>query len=203
MASAQQDLLHVLAREHRDHSVAFHEMIDRIDATAPRHRRRQFASLVLHLGVHLTAERLLVHPLVVAAIDRGEETKRAREREMLSLRGRLSELGEVLDDPGRLDGALQTASRETTAHADREELEVFVYARHVATPKQLRRMGRLHATLHQRLPSRYQREGDAPGEPWTDPRLFDVLESWYVEALPADDWDPVEVVHDPDRTRQR
>jgi hypothetical protein len=187
LPSAQQDLIHVLARDHRDHSVMFHELMDRIDDTAPRHRRRQYAALVLHLGVHMTAETLLVHPLLVAATAAGEATKRAREREILSLRDRLTEVGAVLDDPDRLPDALRTASSEVAAHADREELEVFVFIRHVATPKQLRRMGRLHATLRQRLPTRYQREGSAPTEPWSDPGLLEVLQAWYDDALPDDE----------------
>jgi hypothetical protein len=190
LASAQQDLLHVLAREHRDHSIMFHELIDHLDAVAPRHRRRQYRALVLNLAVHLAAESLLVHPLVVAASATGEDTRRAREREMRSLHTRLTEAGAALDEPDRLRQALLTASGEAASHADREELEVFFYARHVAEPKELRRLGRLHATLHQRLPTRYQREGRAPGEPWTDERLPEIIGTWYAESLPGGPPDP-------------
>lgn len=174
----------MLAREHRDHSIVFHDLIDRLGDAAPRHRRRQYGALVLNLTVHLTAETLIVHPLVVAANATGEDTRRAREREIQSLRTRLTDAGRALDDPDALRSALNVASGEAAAHADREELEVFVYARHAATPKQLRGFGRLHTTLHQRLPTRYQREGSAPAEPWDDDRLHAVIRSWYAEALP-------------------
>lgn len=187
MASAQQDLLHVLAREHRDHSVTFHELIDRVDATAPRHRRRQLVSLTLHLAVHVTAESLLVHPLVIRAVASGEDTVREREREIVAFHDRLSTLGADLDHADRLVGALEAASGEFAAHADREELEVYVYARHVAAPKQLRRLGRLHTTLRQRLPARYHREGEAASEPWADENLFGTLRSWYTAELPAEE----------------
>lgn len=185
MPTAQQDLLHVLAREHREHSGVFHDLVDHVGETAPRHRRRQFGTLVLHLGVHLTAETLLVHPLLVAASVTGEDTRRAREREILSVFGRLTAAGSALDDPKRLGEALRVASGDVAAHADREELEVFVHVRRVATPKRLRQLGRLHSTLRQRLPSRYQREGRAPTEPWNDEHLPQMLRSWYEEALPA------------------
>jgi hypothetical protein len=203
MASAQQDLLHVLAREHRDHSVVFHEMIDHLQQTAPRHRRRQVTALTLNLAVHFTAERVLVHPLVVAANDHGDDTRRAREREILSIIDRMAEVGAALDDPERLRSALLVASRDTTSHADREELEVFVYVRHVATPKQLRRLGRLHATLRQRLPTRYQREGAVPGEPWSDAHLLDTLGSWYADALPSEELVKADANRDPDREQTR
>jgi hypothetical protein len=184
LASAQQDLLHVLAREHRDHSIAFHDLIDHLGTTAPRHRRRQYLALVLNLAVHLAAETVLVHPLVVAASANGEETRRTREREIRSLQARLTDAGAALDDPDELREAIVAASGEVAAHADREELEVFVHARHAATAKELRSFGRLHATLRQRLPARYQREGDVPDEPWADPQLYALIRSWYVESLP-------------------
>ena len=184
MAPAQQDLLHVLAREHRDHSIVFHGLIDHLEDAAPRHRRRQYGALVLNLAVHLTAETLLVHPLVDAPGTTGRDARRGRERAIDSLRTRLTDAGEALDDPDTLSSALHLASGEAAAHADREELEVFVYARHAATPRQLRAFGRLHTTLRQRLPARYQREGSAPTEPWTDERLHTVIRSWYAEAVP-------------------
>lgn len=184
MASAQQDLLHVLAREHRDHSIVFHDLLDHLDTTAPRHRRRQYVALVLNLAVHLTAETLLVHPLVVRASATGAETRREREREIRALKGRLAEAGAVLDDPDTLRDVLLAASGEVAVHADREELEVFVYARHAATARELRRFGRLHTTLRQRLPARYQREGDSPDEPWADPGLHEVIRAWYADSLP-------------------
>ncbi len=186
MAPAQQDLLHVLAREHRAHSIAFHDLIDHLEDAAPRHRRRQYGALVLNLAVHLTAETLLVHPLVDVADTTGRDLRRARERAIDSLRTRLTDAGEALDDPDTLSSALHLASGEAAAHADREELEVFVYARHAATPKQLRAFGRLHTTLRQRLPARYQREGSAPTEPWTDERLHTVIRSWYAASLPEE-----------------
>lgn len=201
MASAQQDLLHVLAREHRDHSAAFHEMIDHGHETTLRQRRRQFASLMLHLSIHVTAERLVVHPLVVTALDRGDEIRQTREREIHALWEQMTETGGALEDPERLLAALQEASRQATSHADREELEIFVHVRHVATPKQLRRMGRLHAMLGQRLAARYQREGDAPSEPWADPGLLDVLASWYTEELPVDEPEVIVSVPDPEPRR--
>lgn len=184
MASAQQDLLHVLAREHRDHSNTFHDLVDHLGTTSPRHRRRQYTALVLNLAVHLTAETVLVHPLLVAGSAHGEETRRTREREIRSLEGRLTEAGAVLDDLDELRGALLVACGETASHADREELEVFVHARHAATPQALRGFGRLHATLRQRLPMRYQREGNRPDEPWADRQLHALIRSWYVESLP-------------------
>jgi hypothetical protein len=184
LAAAQQDLLHVLAREHRDHSIAFHDLIDHLDSNASRHRRRQYTALVLNLAAHLTAETVLVHPLLVAASANGEETRRTREREIRSLEVRLTEAGGVLDDLDDLRGALLTASGEAASHADREELEVFLHARHAATPRALRRFGRLHSTLRHRLPARYQREGTSPDEPWADPRLHALFRSWYAESLP-------------------
>jgi hypothetical protein len=216
LASAQQDLLHVLAREHRDHSIAFHDLIDHLETTAPRHRRRQYSALVTNLAVHLAAETTLVHPLVMTASAHGEETRRTREREIRSLEVRLTEAGGHLDDLDDLREALLVASGETASHADREELEMFAYARHAATPQELRRFGRSHATLRQRLPTRYQREGNCPHAPWADPRLHASIRSWYAESLPdlpvdddADDRSarpdplhpgPVDVV--PQRTRE-
>jgi len=173
----------VLAREHRDHSLVFHELIQRLDDDPPRYRRRRYAALVPNLAVHTTAESLLIHPLMVAATATGEATQRTREREIGSLRARLAEAGAALEDPDCLRAALSAASREAAAHADREELEVFVHARHAATPRQLRRLGRLHAALRQQLPTRYQREGSAPDEPWADERLYDMIRGWYAESL--------------------
>lgn len=184
MAVAQQDLLHVLAREHRDHSKAFHDLIDQLGTTGPRHRRRQYTALVVNLAVHLAAETVLVHPLAVAASAGGEETEREREREIRSLEIRLTEAGGVLDDLDDLRVALLVASGETACHADRVELEVFIHARRAATPQALRRFGRLHSTLRQRLAARYQREADRPDEPWADPRLHASIRSWYAESLP-------------------
>jgi len=184
LASAQQDLLHVLAREHRDHSKAFHDLIDRLSTTTPRHRRRQYTALVVNLAVHLAAETVLVHPLAVATSAGGEVTEREREREIRSLEIRLTEAGGVLDDLDDLRVALLVASGETACHADRGEVEVFSHARHAATPQSLRRLGRLHSTLRQRLAARYQREADRPDEPWADPRLHASIRSWYAESLP-------------------
>lgn len=186
MAAPQQDLLHALAREHRDHLSTFHHLASAAEGAPVRWLRRRLSALILHLGVHLSAERLLVHPLVLPSASRGQETLQRREGETAILRERFALAGEALDDPERLLAALGEASSGFAAHADHEELEVFVHARHAATPQQLRRMGRLHATLQQRLAARYLRNGAAPDAPWEDAGLLDTVGAWYLAALPQD-----------------
>lgn len=183
MSPAQQDLLHVLAREHRDHGVLIHQLIDRIDGLAMRNRRRQFGSLVLHLGLHLTAERLLIHPLTRRGSGDGDELARLRELEINSLCDRIRSAGGDLDRGEDVAPGLTSVSGSFAAHADREELEMYSHVRHLVDPRDLRQLGRIHATLQQRLLARYGREGDDANEPWSDPHLFDALEGWYREAL--------------------
>jgi hemerythrin superfamily protein len=144
-----QDLLHVLARDHRRL-----DQRARILLTEPdRCTEQAVAGFATDVLAHEASEQLLLHPLVTERLAGGARLARHRTEE-----------------EGAIERHLQAALREPPAsaafsarfaafhaafveHADREELEVFPPLRHVVDRRELRELGRAYATLAVRLPT--------------------------------------------------
>lgn len=149
---ATQDLLHVLARDHRRFDERCRSFLD-----APTRRgERLLRGLAVDLLVHEATEQLLLHPLVADRLASGARLAAARldEEDLLE---RLLLL--ALDRPLASEGfasAFRDFHRHFVEHTDREELEVFPYLRHVVDRRELRELGRLYTTLTVRVPTRLQ-----------------------------------------------
>ncbi|MFA9443924.1 hemerythrin domain-containing protein [Egicoccus sp. AB-alg6-2] len=147
-----QDLLHVLARDHRRFDERCRSFLD-----APTRRgERLLRGLAIDLLAHEAVEQLLLHPLVADRLSQGPRLSAARVEEE-DLLERL--LMGALDQPLASDAfrtAFRTVHRHLVEHTDREELEVFPYVRHVVERRDLRELGRLYTTLMVRIPTRMQ-----------------------------------------------
>jgi hemerythrin superfamily protein len=145
-----QDLLHVLARDHRRLDERARSLLE-----DPARRTAQavggFATDVL---AHEASEQLLLHPLVTDRVPGGVRLARRRteEEQALERHLRLS----MSEEPA--SAAFTTRLRAFHAafveHTDREELEVFPALRHVVSRSVLRELGRTYASLAVRLPTR-------------------------------------------------
>ncbi|MFA9431604.1 hemerythrin domain-containing protein [Egicoccus sp. AB-alg2] len=149
MKSAQ-DLLHVLARDHRRFDERCRSFLD-----APTRRgERLLRGLAIDLLAHEAIEQLLLHPIVAERLPSGQELAIHRlEEEDLLERLLLSALRLPLASEG-FRTAFQHVHRNLVEHTDREELEVFPYLRHVVDRRDLRELGRVYTTLMVRVPTR-------------------------------------------------
>ncbi|MBS3940630.1 MAG: hemerythrin domain-containing protein [Actinobacteria bacterium] len=151
-AATNQDLLHVLARDHRRFDERCRSFLD-----APTRRgERLLRGLAVDLLAHEAVEQLLLHPLVADRLTNGPRLAMARVEEE-DLLERL--LLVALDRPLASDGfkpSFRDLHRHLVEHTDREELEVFPYLRHVVDRRELRDLGRLYTTLMVRVPTRLQ-----------------------------------------------
>lgn len=145
-----QDLLHVLARDHRRFDERCRAFLD-----APTRRgERLLRGLAIDLLSHEAVEQLLLHPLVAQRLPNGHALAASRlEEEDLLERLLLTALRRPLASEA-FRSAFQSAHRHLIEHTDREELEVFPYLRHVADRRELRELGRLYTTLMVRVPTR-------------------------------------------------
>ncbi|HSK22184.1 MAG TPA: hemerythrin domain-containing protein [Egicoccus sp.] len=150
--AANQDLLHVLARDHRRFDERCRSFLD-----APTRRgERLLRGLAVDVLAHEAVEQLLLHPLVADRLTNGTRLAMARlEEEDLLERLVL----QTLDRPLASDAfkpAFRDLHRHMVEHTDREELEVFPYLRHVVDRRDLRDLGRVYTTLMVRIPTRLQ-----------------------------------------------
>lgn len=149
-ATTNQDLLHVLARDHRRFDERCRSFLD-----APTRRgERLLRGLAVDLLAHEAVEQLLLHPLVADRLTNGSRLAMARLEEE-DLLERL--LLQALDRPLASDGfrlAFRDLHRHVVEHTDREELEVFPFLRHVVDRRDLRDLGRVYTTLMVRIPTR-------------------------------------------------
>jgi hypothetical protein len=147
-----QDLLHLLARDHR-------RLDDRGRAllTDPARRTPQavvgFATDVL---AHEAAEQLLLHPLVAERVAGGPRLSRHRTEEEAAVERHLRSALEEDLDSAPFTARIEAFHAAFVEHTDREELEVFPALRHVVSRGQLRELGRVYATLAVRLPTRWR-----------------------------------------------
>lgn len=147
-----QDLLHVLARDHRRFDERCRSFLD-----APTRRgERLLRGLAVDLLVHEATEQLLLHPLVADRLASGARLAAARlEEEDLVERLLLRALDVPLASES-FRAAFREFHRHFVEHTDREELEVFPYLRHVVDRRELRDLGRVYTTLTVRTPTRLQ-----------------------------------------------
>jgi hypothetical protein len=145
-----QDLLHLLARDHR----RLDERCRSLLADPTKRTDRAVVGIATDVLVHEASEQLLLHPLVTERLTSGERLARHRVDEEEGLERRLQVA--VRQDPGEPAFAerFRAFHRAFVEHTDREELEVFPSLRHVADRRELRELGRTYATLAVRLPTR-------------------------------------------------
>jgi hypothetical protein len=149
-----QDLLHLLARDHR----RLDERCRSLLADEDRRTERAVVGLATDVLVHEAAEQLLLHPLVAERSASGARYARLRLDEEEALERRLQVA--LRQDPTG-DGFVapfRAFHRAFVEHTDREELEVFPSLRHVVDRRELRELGRTYATLAVRLPTRLRCE---------------------------------------------
>lgn len=146
-ASPAGDLLHALAREHRD--------LDRrltgtsgLDASAAG--RRHLDATLLAVTLHEVAERVLLDPWVRGPLGR-DDLADEREREERRL---LTELDDLRGRDRLTARDLAGLHARFVAHSDREEIELFPPLRHVVSPRELVRARRELALLRDRVPAR-------------------------------------------------
>jgi hypothetical protein len=149
-----QDLLHLLARDHR----RLDERCRSLLADEERRSERAVVGLATDVLVHEAAEQLLLHPLVAERSTSGERYARQRIDEEEGLERRLQ--AALREDPtgARFVAPFRAFHRAFVEHTDREELEVFPSLRHVVDRRELRELGRTYATLAVRLPTRLRCE---------------------------------------------
>jgi hemerythrin superfamily protein len=175
-----QDLLHVLARDHR----RLDERCRSLLADPARRTEQTVLGLATDVLVHEASEQLLLHPIVTDRLEGGVRLARQRTDEEAALERRLqAALREGPDTPAFTErfGAFHRALVE---HADREELEVFPALRHVVNRRQLRELGRAYSTLAVRLPTRLRcASGGIAALGGTDRRPLDCIRETAEEIL--------------------
>jgi hypothetical protein len=147
-----QDLLHLLARDHR-------RLDDRGRALLSDRARRTPQAVVGYATdvlAHEAAEQLLLHPLVAAHVTGGPRLSRQRTEEEAAVERHLRSTLEEDPDSAPFTARLAAFHAAFVEHTDREELEVFPALRHVVSRGQLRELGRVYATLAVRLPTRWR-----------------------------------------------
>jgi hypothetical protein len=144
-----QDLLHVLARDHRRLDERCRSLLDEPD----RRTVQSVAGLATDVLAHEASEQLLLHPLVTAHVSGGARLARRRTDEERTLERHLRTW--LREDPTSPAFTARFAAfhRAFVEHTDREELEVFPRLRHVVSRTELRELGRAYATLAARLPT--------------------------------------------------
>jgi hypothetical protein len=148
--SPAQDLLHVLARDHRRLDERARSLL-----AAPARRTPQaiggFATDVL---AHEASEQLLLHPLVTEHVPAGLRLARRRTEEEAALERHLRRAMDEEPASAAFAARLRVFHSAFVEHTDREELEVFPALRHVVSRGALRELGRTYASLAARLPTR-------------------------------------------------
>ncbi len=164
------DLLHLLMLEQRTHR----ELLVRLGTGTGDDREGQLRSAVLDLAAHLAAKEVLVHPLAATVLSHGPRVLTERRREGRAILHHLRIAGHALPDGSAFAGAVEAASREHRANAEREQLEVFPYARRATTPSALCRLGQIYPGLRRRATAAYL-EHRRERASWTDEELVDRL----------------------------
>jgi hemerythrin superfamily protein len=144
-----QDLLHVLARDHRRLDQRARALL----AEPDRRTEQALAGFATDVLAHEASEQLLLHPLVTERLVGGTRLARHRTEEEGSIERHLQ--AALRERPSSAAFAARFAGFHAAfvEHADREELEVFPPLRHVVDQGELRELGRAYATLSARLPT--------------------------------------------------
>jgi hemerythrin superfamily protein len=145
-----QDLLHVLARDHRRLDERARSLLDDAARRTPQ-AVRGFATDVL---AHEASEQLLLHPLVTERVLGGARLARRRTEEEDALERHLRLAMDETPTSAGFTARLRMFHTAFVEHTDREELEVFPALRHVVSRSALRELGRTYASLAVRLPTR-------------------------------------------------
>jgi hemerythrin superfamily protein len=145
-----QDLLHLLARDHRRLDERARSLLDDPGRRTPQ-AVGGFATDVL---AHEASEQLLLHPLVTERVPGGVRLARCRTEEEQALERHLRLAMAEEPDSAAFTRRLRSFHAAFVEHADREELEVFPALRHVVSRGALRELGRTYASLAASLPTR-------------------------------------------------
>jgi hemerythrin superfamily protein len=153
-----QDLLHLLARDHRRLDERARSLLDDPGRRTPQ-AVGGFATDVL---AHEASEQLLLHPLVTERVPGGPRLARRRTEEEQALERHLRLA--MVEEPGSaaFTSRLRSFHAAFVEHTDREELEVFPALRHVVSRGALRELGRTYASLAASLPTRVRCAVGAP-----------------------------------------
>jgi hemerythrin superfamily protein len=145
-----QDLLHLLARDHRRLDERARSLLDDPGRRTPQ-AVGGFATDVL---AHEASEQLLLHPLVTERVPGGVRLARRRTEEEQALERHLRLAMVEEPDSAAFTSRLRSFHAAFVEHTDREELEVFPALRHVVGRGALRELGRTYASLAASLPTR-------------------------------------------------
>jgi hypothetical protein len=151
-----QDLLHVLARDHR----RLDERCRSLLAEPARRTRQAITGLATDALAHEASEQLLLHPLVTEHVPGGVRLARQRTDEEGTLERHLRSTLREEPSSSAFERRFAMFHRAFVEHTDREELEVFPRLRHVVSRSDLRELGRAYATLAVRLPTRLRYVAD-------------------------------------------
>jgi hypothetical protein len=174
-----QDLLHVLARDHRRLDDRCRALLD--DPT--RRTERAVLGLATDVLVHEASEQLLLHPVVSERLPGGVRLARQRTDEEAALERRLQAAVGEQPTSAEFTDRFTTFHRALVEHADREELEVFPALRHVVNRRELRDLGRAYATLAARLPTRLRCAGSGSAFSASDERPLGCIRQTAAEIL--------------------
>jgi hemerythrin superfamily protein len=145
-----QDLLHVLARDHRRLDERARSLLD----DAGRRTSQAVGGFVTDVLAHEASEQLLLHPLVIERVPGGARLARQRTEEEGALERHLWRVMDEEPASATFTTRLRMFHTAFVEHTDREELEVFPALRHVTSRGALRELGRTYASLAARLPTR-------------------------------------------------
>lgn len=138
--TTEDDLLDLLAREHRNLAAAVADLLRAAAGLDSEERRRRLREPHAAIQVHLALEDLIVHPLATRALASGRRSVASDRRDDLRLERALAEATWDVGDERRFMLAMEKVLRGLGTHADREELEVFPFARYATPSGELRRM---------------------------------------------------------------
>lgn len=174
------DLLHELVREHRQQAA----VLRRLAETPEAGHGSAFAAATLDLAAHLAATEAMVHPLAADVLADGHTTVVHRRLEARTVLHHLREAGRRLDAPGCFREAASRAVRSFATYSEREELEVFPFARHAVDRDELTRLGDLLQPVRGRALTAYTGGADGPPPcPWDDGSLLPRLVRGTSDAL--------------------
>lgn len=148
----QDDLVNVIAADHRVVELVFAELI--AGAGSPRHRRDLADHLTTELVRHSVTEEMYLYPAARRVLPDGDKVADSEIEEHAEVERLLKELEGVEATDRLFDDLIGRLSAEVQHHIGKEEDELLPRLQQACAPDELRELGRMIARAKASAPTR-------------------------------------------------
>jgi hemerythrin superfamily protein len=138
MSEHREDVIEILARDHREVENMFVEFTE---ATDPRERRRITDDITIELIRHAIAEEMHLYPAVRRHVPDGDEIADKELSDHAEIERALKDIEEADADDAEIHASMRRLIDEVTEHVEDEEHNLFPQLAKYSSPEELMELG--------------------------------------------------------------